>query len=130
MARSLVRRGRDAGARGYQNHPQLQRFKQQTAPVASIASYLQGVHAESLQRGYRFDASKIKPLPDVTANPAAAIASIATATGQIAYEWQHLLAKLQARSPEVHQQWQSTKEAGLHPLFHSMPGPVADWEKL
>ena len=94
-----MRRGRDAGARGYQNHPQLQRFKQQTAPVASIASYLQGVHAESLQRGYRFDASKIKPLPDVTANPAAAIASIATATGQIAYEWQHLLAKLQARPP-------------------------------
>lgn len=113
--------------RGYQNHPQLQRFKQQADPVASIAQYLRAVHAESVQRGYRFDASKIKTGPDASAQPK--LFGIATATGQIAYEWQHLLAKLQTRSPEVYQQWRDTQKVDLHPLFHSVPGPVAEWER-
>ena len=107
--------------RGYHNHPQLLRFKQQPDPVASLASYLQAVHEESVQRGYRFDASKIALQR--------APASMATGDGQIAYEWQHLMAKLQQRSPQVHQQWQHTPSIALHPLFHSIPGPVAVWEK-
>ena len=113
--------------RGYHNHPQLLRFKQQPDPVASLASYLQAVHAESVVRGYRFDASKISTSAKLDAIP-----SIAASSGQIAYEWQHLMHKLALRSPKTHAQWAciAFEKIALHPMFHSVPGPVADWEKV
>ena len=111
--------------RGYHNHPQLLRFKQQPDPVASLASYLQAVHAESVVRGYRFDASKIS-----TSAKLGAIPSIAASSGQIAYEWQHLLTKLQQRSHQIFRHVQNTDPVVLHPMFHAEPGPVATWEKV
>ena len=80
--------------KGYQNHPQLIRFREQASPLCSIASYLQDVHREATQRGYNFDASKIGEI--ITAP-----ALIGVTTGQVDYEWQHLLAKLKARSPAL-----------------------------
>ena len=43
-----VLRGKTAG---YRHHPQLIRFRAQTAPVAFIAEYLRAIHAESVARG-------------------------------------------------------------------------------
>ena len=47
--------------RGYRNHPQMDRFKNSTAPLAAISLYLKGIHAEAVARGYTFDKSKINP---------------------------------------------------------------------
>jgi len=39
---------------GYQNHPQLQRFKDTDEPVKHFIAWLYGVYEESLERGYSF----------------------------------------------------------------------------
>ena len=108
--------------RGYTRHPQLERFRQHPEPLDAISGYLRGVHAEALRRGYRFDASRIKPA-------AADAAPMAASSGQVQHEWQHLMNKLRQRSPDLLAQWQDSAEVLLHPLFVEMPGPVAPWEK-
>lgn len=110
--------------RGYQQHPQLHRFQQHPAPLAAISAYLAAIHAEATRRGYHFDATKL----GAQGQPPA---SIPVTTGQLTYEWQHLLAKLARRSPAVHEQWKGTPQPpAVHPLFSVEPGPIAEWEKL
>jgi hypothetical protein len=106
--------------RGYTNHPQLNRFKATPDPVAAIASYLEAVAAEATRRGYRFDAGKIARTRHE--------GKIATARGQLDYEWEHLRAKLQARAPEVLAALKDVERPVPHPLFRIVPGGVADWE--
>ena len=110
--------------KGYRHHPQLTRFRAQAAPVSFIADYLKVVHAESVERGYRFDATKITPGGTV-----ARIESIDVPQGQIDFEWRHLIRKLEARAPE----WlegQSGSTTRVHPLFRVVPGGgVAEWER-
>ena len=108
--------------KGYTQHPQLARFKAQDKPAQAIANYLHTVQAQASLRGYRFDASKIQsPIEAPT---------IAVTKGQVAYEWEHLLRKLQTRSPQVHEQWHAITDPEVHPLFHRIPGPVEAWEKF
>jgi len=107
--------------RGYRNHPQLARFKAQDDPPSAVAAYLRGVHDESLTRGYRFDESKIGG-PESRR-------SITTTAGQLAFEWDHLMAKLARRDPEVFLANKQICSAEPHPLFGIVPGPVADWER-
>lgn len=107
--------------RGYRNHPQLERFRQHPQALSAIAHYLLAVHAEAASRGYRFDGAKI-------ATPGPAVV-LPVSSGQIAYEWQHLMAKLARRSPALHAKWQATGEPHLHPLFELRPGPVEPWER-
>ena len=71
--------------RGYRSHPQLERFKTYKAPQVAISGYLQAVYAEAVVRGYAFDKSKIQPAADV--------ATLVVTTGQLDYEWVHLLGK-------------------------------------
>ena len=108
--------------RGYQSHPQLQRFKQNESPLSAISNYLLEVHAEASRRGYSFNLTKIKPASDAT--------QIAATTGQVEYEWQHLMSKLQARSPALHEKWARTAQPDLHPIFNSIAGPIEPWERL
>lgn len=107
--------------RGYRSHPQLTRFRAQPDPLAAIATYLRGLHAEALQRDYSFDASKIRSAE--TAGP------LKATRGQLLYEWSHLLKKLQTRSPALHEAHQVVKEPEAHPLFEIAPGPIAEWER-
>jgi hypothetical protein len=107
--------------RGYRQHPQLQRFQAHAQPLAAVDRYLHEVHAESLARGYRYDAGKLGRLHEGVQLPAS--------TGQLALEWQHLLAKLQARSPERYRQWRDLGTPDCHPMFTVVPGPVAPWER-
>lgn len=106
--------------RGYTSHPQLNRFKAAPDPVAAVASYLAIVQAEATRRGYRFDASKIAP--------ARHAGRIATAQGQLDYEWTHLHAKLRVRAPEVLTTLKDIERPAPHPLFRIVAGGVADWE--
>ncbi|WP_284337671.1 pyrimidine dimer DNA glycosylase/endonuclease V [Comamonas sp. NoAH] len=106
--------------KGYTNHPQLQRFKSHAQPRVAIASYLHAVHAQAIQRGYKFDASKILEASQAT--------PIAVTTGQLDYEWQHLMNKLHKRNPMLHAQWHEVQQPEVHPLFVLVPGEVSDWE--
>ena len=108
--------------RGYTRHPQLDRFRAEPAPLEAIGAFLAGVAAEAEARGYRFDRQKIRCLPPVPL-------TIPVTTGQLGYEWTHLIAKLQRRSPDVAALWSTTTVPDPHPLFTPVPGPIAPWER-
>lgn len=107
--------------RGYRNHPQLDRFKSHAEPVAAISLYLKAVYLEAKARGYNFDGSKIKPTRKA--------ASLTVTSGQMAYEWNHLQAKLKARNSAVYLRWRDIETPEPHPLFNVHPGDVEPWER-
>lgn len=107
--------------RGYRSHPQLDRFKNHTAPLAAMALYLQAIYEEAVARGYAFDKSKIP----VAAEPA----TLVVTTGQLGYEWTHLMNKLQARNFVLYQQWRETISPEPHPMFEIRAGQVESWER-
>ena len=107
--------------RGYRNHPQLERFKSHAAPLAAISVYLEGIYLEAVARGYAFDKSKIKPTRK-------SVAASVTA-GQMEYEWNHLLAKLQVRSPALYQKWRVVEPPAAHPMFRVSSGEIEVWER-
>ncbi len=107
--------------KGYRHHPQLERFRAQQASRSAINAYLAVVHAESVARGYSFDPRKVGPVRSRC--------WIDTSAGQLAYEWQHLLRKLRARSPEHFRRWRELESPEPHSLFRIVPGPVESWER-
>lgn len=117
LAQSVLR----GKTKAYARHPQLARFREARAPVSCIAEYLRAVHAEGKRRGYRFDAGKI-------ARGRHAESMVAT-SGQLAYEWGHLLGKLRLRNPGHLEFLVSVESVDPHPLFNIVPGDVAKWEK-
>ena len=118
----LARAVLNGQTRGYRSHPQLERFRAQTGPRSAISSYLQSVHAESVARGYSFDRSKMgRPRTQ---------APVPVSAGQLAYEWQHLLQKLQVRNPALYEQWRVVSVPECHPLFRMQPGPIESWERV
>jgi hypothetical protein len=117
LARAVLR----GETRGYLHHPQLERFRAHPHPRSAINSYLASVHSEASARGYSFDRSKIGPVRTVAVIP--------LTTGQLAFEWQHLLRKLAARSPGLHAQWGGVANPECHPLFQLHAGPIAAWER-
>ena len=107
--------------RGYRNHPQLERFGLAPDPIAAIAAFLFGIHAEACKRDYHFDAKRIRA--------AAWPGTLPLNAGQLQYEWQHLLQKLALRDPARCLALQELASPLPHPLFHLVAGPMADWER-
>ena len=118
LARAVLR----GETRGYKYHPQLERFKSHATPRLAINAFLAVVHAESESRGFAFARDKVGPVRTVQ--------SIAVTSGQVEYEWSHLLHKLSVRSPEFFNLWCGLGEPACHPMFRSRPGPVASWERI
>ena len=106
--------------RGYKRHPQLTRFRQSRYPRQHIAAYLELVHAESAHRGYNFNKEKIG-----ASGPAALLA---VTTGQLEFEWSHLVNKLKARDPAWLTQFAAVEQPEPHPLFQVVAGGIAEWE--
>lgn len=117
----LAQRVLQGRTRGYTQHPQLLRFKACADPQAAIARYLASVHAEAQTRGYSFNAGLIAASPSDQ--------RLAVSDGQLAYEWQHLLAKLAKRAPALHAQQAALAGPQPHPMFYVQPGPIAEWER-
>jgi hypothetical protein len=117
LARAVLR----GQTRGYRNHPQLERFRAHASPRYAINAYLAAIHSEARARGYAFDKRKIGPLRSVHL--------ISATTGQISYEWQHLLGKLSVRSRVLRQRWSTVRVPLCHPLFTPVPGSIASWER-
>lgn len=103
---------------GYRSHPQLERFRTLTDPVAGVATWLHGLADAADARGFRFDRTRVI-LP---AGPE----RLPLTEGQLALEWSHLRAKVTARDPA----WLDRLVAPQpHPMFDLTPGPVATWER-
>ena len=86
-----------------------------------MSLYLQGVYAEAAARGYAFKQSKIQ----VAAEPA----TLLVTTGQLDYEWAHLMNKLKTRNLALYQKWQGVATPAPHPIFELRAGQVESWER-
>jgi len=108
--------------KGYKNHPQLHRFKNQHSPLSYICTYLHFVCDEADSRGYKFDRTKLVLAQDNS------LLLIPVTTGQVNYEWQHLLKKLHVRAPELFAQYESLDATEINPIFQTIEGEIEDWE--
>lgn len=107
--------------KGYLNHPQLIRFKECRDPLASLSTYLWAVAAEADKRNYCFDVTKIQsPLGRH---------KIRLTQGQLEFEMQHLLRKLERRDMPHFDLFQRVKDIKPHPIFTVLPGEIAVWER-
>jgi len=95
--------------KGYKNHPQLIRIKRTEKPIDIINQYLLGVYKESQRRGYNFNKDKI--------NCNFIASEISVTTGQIQYEKNHLLKKLEVRDKGRFYKLFRETEIQSHPLF-------------
>ncbi len=106
--------------KGYRNHPQLNRFKAMPNPVVAIRRYLYFVYQDALARDYNFDLDKI--------GVSRSRAHISATTGQMEFERQHLLAKLEQRDRPRYDELRNISRLEPHPMFAVEKGAIADWE--
>ena len=118
LARAVLR----GETRGYQHHPQLERFRSHPASQLAIDAYLSAVYEEAGSRGFSFDGSKFCER--------GAVIQITATSGQIEHEWNHLLSKLSSRSPAIYERWRMTSQPECHPIFCLMEGSVESWERI
>lgn len=118
----LAQKVLQGGTKGYVNHPQLVRFRNAGNPLGAIATYLRSVAAEADKRGYSFDKSKI-------AGNRTRL-KISVTDKQVTYEYEHLLAKLRTRDPELHSKLLQEAGIELHSLFRQVPGDIESWERI
>jgi hypothetical protein len=108
--------------KGYKNHPQLIRFKNREDPILYIGTYLYYVYLEGERRGYNFDKSKIIKYDTTVKMP--------VTSGQIEYEFKHLLKKLKNRDPEKYNELKDERQIEPNPIFYIIKGGVEFWEKV
>ena len=113
-----VLRGR---TRGYRAHPQLDRFRAAPDPVLAVRRYLWYVYEEATARGYRFDRKKLGAEP--------CCPRLRVTRGQLAYELDHLRAKLRRRDPARYRDIRTLARPRPHPLFVAVRGDVEPWER-
>ena len=106
--------------KGYKNHPQLIRFKNQKEPLAAINNYLKIIYNEASSRGYHFDQTKF--------NVISTNIKITVTQGQMKYEIEHLQAKLRKRDLKKFKENRVGKNFDLHPIFRLIKGEVEEWE--
>ncbi|MEM0372733.1 MAG: pyrimidine dimer DNA glycosylase/endonuclease V [archaeon] len=106
--------------RGYKNHPQLNRFKEQKKPLLFINAYLAAIRKEACKRGYCFDKKKIGR---------AAKKKMPVTRGQLEYEFKRLMKKLRKRSPEKYRELLKVTVIKSSPVFKAVSGGVESWEK-
>ena len=110
--------------KGYVNHPQLIRFRNSSDPLGYINMYLSFIYEESLNRGYKFDASKFRKKKNLQKE------LIPVTTGQVKYELKHLKRKLKDRDDNMYILLKDLKGINLNPIFTEIDGPVETWEKV
>lgn len=120
----LAQKVLDGGTAGYRNHPQLVRFRATTDPLATVGIYLGHLALEADARGYNFNRGLILRPPAEGEE-----ALLAVTVGQVAYEREHLLAKLAVRDPQRREQLDAEDPPAVHPLFVAVPGDIESWER-
>ena len=117
----LARRVLQGTTRGYRNHPQLDRFKEQADPIEIMDTYLLAVYEEATKRGYHFQREKIGSR--ISAH------KIEVTDGQLQYEFSHLKKKLSQRNPRKYDEIVSIRNPEPHPLFYVISGGLEPWER-
>lgn len=109
---------------GYKNHPQLDRFKQTDNPMAYLSSYAWPLVFEGRGRDYNLNEKYI------VANWDSSLALPVT-RGQVDYEIQHLLKKLEVRDIECYNYLKRrTNCISVHPLFYVVENNnIEEWER-
>ena len=110
----------EGNTKGYKNHPQLNRFKAVEKPLEAINQYLAEVWDEATRRGYSFDRNKI----DFDFKKI----KIEVTIGQMQYEFNHLLKKLEQRDPERYKQFEKLKMVDCAEIFDVKEGEIEKWE--
>lgn len=108
--------------KGFVNHPQLNRFKNQPYPKKAISAYLKGIFEESTRRGYNFNERKIGSTLSTN--------KIKITRGQLEYELELLRKKLKKRNPGKYKELLSVKRIKCHPFFKIKEGSIEEWEKI
>jgi hypothetical protein len=106
--------------KGYKHHPQLDRFYACTDTIGAIGNYLTHVHDEATVRGYQFDKAKIYKVNKSI--------NLRVKSGQLAYEFAHLLNKLSIRDRDKYGEVKKIKTCKVNPLFKMVKGGVESWE--
>ena len=114
----LARAVLGGATKGYRHHPQLERFRAHSTPLAAtcerwpLRQRCAGIHS--------IDARLVG---------AGAVSYSAQPEGQLAYEWKHLLRKLRTRDPGLYARWRRNLRPAPHPLFEIVAGGVEAWER-
>jgi hypothetical protein len=114
----LAKRVLEGKTKGYTHHPQLIRFRNATNPLDAINQYLSGVYIEAEKRNYHFDRQKI--------NWAFKESQLTVTLGQMDFEQEHLLKKLENRDYDRFKEYQSITHIESHPLFKVIHGAVEE----
>ena len=118
LARAVLKKQ----TQGYRHHPQVERFRNCSKPIATIDRYLWSVYEESKKRGYHFDAGKLGRKADCSA--------LRVTAGQLQYEWEHLKAKLKVRDQKQYEKIRTVMKPRPHPLFKVNAGVTEPWERI
>jgi len=118
----LAKKVLEGKTKGYKNHPQLIRFRETKSPLSAINKYLEQLVKEAKNRGYNFDRRKVERTRSSE--------KIQVATGQVRYEFEHLLNKLKKRDTKRYEKIKNIKHIQLHSLFRSKRGGIEGWEKV
>ncbi len=110
----------EGNTKGYKNHPQLIRFKEMENPVEAIHQYLAEIWEEADLRGYKFDRSKI--------NWDFVPQKMNVNEGQMAYEFQHLLRKLEIRDTSQFHKLKDLEQIDSAKIFTIIQGEIEKWE--
>jgi hypothetical protein len=118
----LARKVLQGATKGYRNHPQLDRFKEQVDPIEMMDTYLLAVYEEATKRGYKFKREKIGlQISD---------RKIDVTDGQLQYEFCHLKKKLRERDRRKYDKLENIRKPEPHPIFHVIRGKLETWERL
>lgn len=128
----LAKKVLEGKTNGYKNHPQLERFKKSKNPLISINQYLLYIIEEAKKRNYNFDIKKIEiPKNFARFDSSKARREILKINSkQLKYELDHLIKKLEKRSPSETKKIKSIKKIETNPIFKSKQGEIEDWEKI
>ncbi len=109
--------------KGYKNHPQLNRFRDNKD---LLNNYLHLICDEADARGYKFDRSKIIAVRSKGKR------KLPVTSGQVSYEYEHLLKKLKIRDPARHKEFKDLKKTpAVFDLFKITAGEnIEPWEVL
>ncbi len=118
----LARKVLENRTKGYKNHPQLCRFKQQDSPIETMNSYLKEIYKESNKRNFNFDCNKLIEVSNKYTIP--------VTDGQIEFEFNHLLKKFKQRNTEKYKLIKDLKKIEINPVFNIINGEVEIWEKI
>jgi hypothetical protein len=118
----LAKKVLEGKTKGYKNHPQLERFKNTVNPINCINQFLSEIFYEAEKRGYNFNKNKI--------NWNFKVVKIKVTSGQIEYEFEHLLNKLKKRDRKKYKEIKVLSSIKLNPVFKIVKGRIEKWEKL